>query len=237
MTRTERQAAVFLALAAYVGGSVVAASVLSPAGDLLRAAVFPGVFYLAAIRTLAAFAAIASVGPAAMNALYAAAAYVGWCLAGYLLGVRGLGYARGELKAVALAFPGVLGVLASAALLVVGLLGAVGAVAGPIGEALTTTGFVGLAFAGGGLWVPSLAWLSRVRTRQFGWNARPLERVDAAVELVAYAILLAGLALVGVAVALAVGPQYLVVSVLLLLVVAVTVVVPTGGAREPGAGY
>lgn len=232
MNRAERRAAVFLALSTYVGGSIVAASVLSLPGGV-RTAVFPGVFYLAAVRALAAFADIATVGPAAMNALYALAAYVGWCLAGYLLGARGLDVARGELKAMALAYPGVVGVAVSVALLVGGALGA----AGLLGDALPLEGFLAVLLVGAVLWVPSLGWLSRARTRQFGWQSRPLERVDAAVEAGGYAFLLAGLGLVGVAVAVDVGPQYLVVALLLLVVVAVTVAVPTGGAREPGPGY
>lgn len=232
MNRAERQSAVFLVLAAYVGGSVVAAAVLAPAGEVARTVVFPGVVYLEAVGALGRFADIASVGPAAMHALYAAAGYLGWCVAAYLAGVRALGLPRGELKAMALAFPGVLGAVAGVAMLVGGALGAAGVVGG-----LSTMGFLGVALAGAVLWLPSLAWLSRVRTARFGWQSRALEHVDAAVEVGAYAVLLAGLALAAGALAVGVGPQYLVVAALALVVVAVSVVVPTGGRREAGPGF
>lgn len=233
MNRVERKALVAVVLAGYVGGAVVAAATLRPETGPLRALLAPGVAYLAAVRALVRFAEIAAVGPAAMNALYAVAAYTLWWIGAYVLGVRVLSVARGELKATALAFPGVVGVTASVALVAGGLAGA----AGLLGDALSTAGFLAVAVLGGLVWVPALAWLSRVRSRAFGWQSRALQHADTAVEVGADVVLLAGLGLVGVAVALDVGPQYLVVAVLSVLVVALTAVVPTGGDRDRGNGY
>jgi hypothetical protein len=233
MNRVERKALVLVVLAGYVGGAVVAAATLRPAAGPLRAVLAPGVAYLAAVRALVRFGQIAAVGPAAMNALYAVAAYTLWWVGAYVLGVRVLSVARGELKATALAFPGVVGVAASVGLVAGGLAGA----AGLTGDALSTTGFLAVAVLGGLVWVPALVWLSRVRSRAFGWQSRALQHADTAVEVGAYAVLLAGLALAGVAVGLDVGAQYLVVAVLAVAVVAVTAVVPTGGDRDPGTGF
>jgi hypothetical protein len=233
MNRVERKALVATLLSGYVGGAVVAAATLRPTAGPVRLVLAPGVGYLAALQALARFAEIAAVGPGAMNGLYACCAYALWWGGAYLVGVRVLGVARGELKGMALAFPGVVGVAASVALVLGGLAGA----GGVLGTALSTTGYLAVALAGGLVWVPALAWLSRVRTRAFGWQSRALEHADTAVEVGAYAVLLAGLALVAVAVALGVGAQYLAVAVLAVLVVAITAVVPTGGKRDPGTAF
>lgn len=233
MNRAERQWLVLLVLAGYVAAAIVAASTMRPLGEVARALAFPGVVYLEAVGALVRFAEIAAVAAAAMNALYAVAGYALWWVGGYLLGIRVLDSSRGELKAIALAFPGVLGVATSAALLVGGVAGA----AGLLGEGLSTPAFLGLAVLGAGLWVPALIWLSRMRSARFGWQSRALEHYDTAVEISGYALVLTGLALAVAATVLDVGAQFLVVSVTGALLVAVTVLVPTGGAREPGTGF
>lgn len=233
MNRAERKAVVAVVLAGYVGGTVVAAATLRPDGGTVQVALAPGVAYLAAVRSLARFAAIAAVGPAAMNAVYACCAYGVWWLGAYLLGVRVLRAPRGQLKAMALAFPGVVGVALGVALVVGGIAGA----AGLLGDALPATGWLVVAVAGGVLWVPALGWLSRVRSTVHGWQSRTLEHADTALEVGAYAVLLSGLALLVVAVALSVGAQYLVVAVLSVVVLAVTAVVPTGGQRGGATGF
>lgn len=233
MNRAERKAVVALVLAGYAGGAVVAAATLQPLAGPLRVALAPGVAYLAALRALSDFAAIAAVGPAAMNALYAVCGYALWWVGAYLVGVRVLGAPRGQLKAVALSFPGVVGVAVSLALVVGGLAGAAGA----FGNGRSRTAWLVLAVAGGVLWVPALGWISRVRSRAFGWQTRTLEHGDVGLEMAGYAVLLAGLALVAVGVTLDVGAQYLVVAVLAVAVLGVTALVPTGGEpRSTGFG-
>jgi hypothetical protein len=233
MNRAERKGVLFAVLAAYVGGAIVVAATASPPAGPVRAALFPGVLYLEALGALVEFARIAAVGPAAMNAVYAAVAFVAWCAGAYLVGVRAVGVARGELKAMALAYPGVVGILASVGLLAAGIAGAAGLVSGGP-EWLP---FAALALFGAALWVPALVWLSKVRTATFGWQSRALEHADVAVELPAYLVLTVGLALAMVAVAMDVGPQYLVLTVMGLGVVVVTVVVPTGGTSGSDVAY
>jgi len=233
MNRAERKWLLLVVLAGYVAAAIVAASTVRPSGGPVRWLVLPGVAYLAAVRSLGEFARIAAVGPAAMNALYAVAAYGLWWLGSYLLGVRVVAAPRGLLRAVALAFPGVVGIALSVVLLLGGLAGA----AGLLGDALSPTAGLLVAVLGGVVWVPALGWLSRVRSTVHGWQSRTLEHADPALEIGAYAVLLAGLALVGVAVALDVGAQYLVIAVLSVLVLAVVAVVPTGGASGVGTDY
>lgn len=233
MNRPERKLLVFLALAGYVGAAIVAASTVRPGPGAFRTAVFPGVVYLSTVQALGQFARIAAVAPAAMGLLYAVAGYACWWVGGYLVGVRVLAIPRGELKAVVLAFPGV--VVAAAGLALAA--GGFGAAAGLVASDRRTPALLGVALVGAALWVPALAWLARVRSARFGWQSRALRQVDPAVEVGGYALLVAGLGLAAAAVAVDVAAQYLAVSVIGAVLVAVTVVVPTGGTRESGTQF
>lgn len=219
MHRTERRAGVFLALSVFVGGSIVAVTVSRPSSTAGKVALSVGVFYVEAVAALTEFARLSAVGAVAMNAVYAVAAYVVWWAGSYVVVVRGLERTRGEFRTIALVFPGLVAVVLGGALFVGGMASG----AGMLDLGLPRDGRA-LAFFGGPIvGFFGFLWTTMVHDAGIGWRLQNLKYTNTAIEVGAYLLLFAGLALVLASVVLGVGAQYLMVSLIGVVVAAVSV--------------